>query len=291
MKTFSRAAVAAALFAVPTVAFAHGVLEPSVAAPGVPWQGAAVIGHGCDGLATTGVRLKLPDGAQNVTPGAAPAGWTVSRDGSDLVWSGGSLGPKERGAFPFAATFSGSVGDQRWVEIDQSCGDKLVRWAQIPAAGQDAHELKEPAASLKLVAEADMPKVYTLGALRIDQPWSRATPKGAPVAGGYLRVTNTGTAPDKLVGASFALAAKGEVHEMKMEGGVMKMAELPDGLEVPAGGSVELAPGGFHLMFVGLKDQVTEGQRIAGALTFAKAGTVQVEFQVRAMNAGGGHQH
>ena len=267
------------------------MLAPAVAAPGVPWQGAVVIGHGCDGAPTTGIRVKLPEGAQNVAPGAAPAGWTVAHEGNDLVWRGGALGPKDRGSFPFTATFSGPVGDQRWVEIDQSCGDKQIRWAQIPAAGQNPHDLKEPAASLKLVAEADLPKVYTLGALRIEQPWSRATPKGAPVAGGYLKVTNTGTAPDRLVGASFASAGKGEVHEMKTQDGIMRMAELPDGLEIPAGGSVELAPGGFHLMFLGLKEQVAEGQRIEGTLTFAKAGTVQVQFQVRAMNAGGGHQH
>lgn len=291
MKTFSRAALVAALFAVPTIAFAHGVLDPSVAAPGVPWEGAVVIGHGCDGAATTGVRLKLPAGAQNVTPGAAPAGWTVSREGTDIVWSGGTLAPKEPGSFPISATFSGNIGDQRWVEIDQTCGDKQALWAQIPAAGQDAHDLKQPAASLTLVAQADMPKTYTLGALRIEQPWSRATPKGAPVAGGYLKVTNTGATPDRLVGGSFALANKAEVHEMKMQDGVMKMAELPNGLEIPAHGTVQLSPGGYHLMFMGLKDQVTEGQRIAGSLTFEKAGTVNVDFQVRAMNAGGGHMH
>lgn len=134
-------------------------------------------------------------------------------------------------------------------------------------------------------AADDTPVVYHAGSLTISQPWTRATPKGAPVAGGYLRIANGGTSADRLIGTSFDIASKGEVHEMSMDNGVMRMRELPKGLEIPAGGTVELKPGGYHLMFVGLKEQVNPGQKIKGTLVFEKAGSVEVEFAAATMNA------
>src|SRR5258707_15133134 len=80
---------------------------------------------------------------------------------------------------------------------------------------------------------------YKIGNLQISQPWTRATPKGAAVAGGYLKITNTGTTPDRLLGGSTALAKRFEIHEMSMDGGVMKMRELKDGLDIAPGATVE----------------------------------------------------
>ena len=106
--------------------------------------------------------------------------------------------------------------------------------------------------------------------------------------------TNTGTAPDRLVGTSMELAAKGEVHEMATENGVMKMRPV-DGIAIAPGASIELKPGGFHLMFMGLKGGLKQGQAVKGTLVFEKAGTVDVTFDVGAMGArssgGGGHSH
>jgi periplasmic copper chaperone A len=126
---------------------------------------------------------------------------------------------------------------------------------------------------------------YTLGDLVIAHPWTRATPPGAPVAGGYLAITNKGGAADRLVAVSFAGASNVEIHEMKMDGDVMKMAELPGGLVIEPGATVRLEPGGFHLMLMGLSAQLTKGQTIKGALTFDKAGTIAVEFAVEALGA------
>src|SRR5215207_9936449 len=81
---------------------------------------------------------------------------------------------------------------------------------------------------------------YKVAGLEIDRPWSRATPKGAKVASGYVKITNTGTTPDRLVGATFALSARTESHEMSMDRGIMKMRELKSGLEIKPGGTVEL---------------------------------------------------
>lgn len=124
-----------------------------------------------------------------------------------------------------------------------------------------------------------------VGELTIEQPWMRATPNGAKVAGGYLRVTNRGGAPDRLLSTSIPLAGRGEVHEMLTEGGVMKMRPLEAGLIIPPGQTVVLKPGGYHLMFMDLRSGVQEGETVRGSLTFEKAGTVQVTFTVAGIGA------
>jgi periplasmic copper chaperone A len=132
-----------------------------------------------------------------------------------------------------------------------------------------------------------------VGALTIEAPWTRATPQGARVAGGYMRISNTGSQPDRLTGGSFPLAGRFEVHEMAMNNGVMTMRELAKGLEIAPGQTVELRPGGFHLMFMDLREPVREGRTIKGTLVFEKAGTVDVEYHVAPIGARGavGHTH
>jgi len=132
---------------------------------------------------------------------------------------------------------------------------------------------------------------YTVGSLRIDHPWSRATPKGASIAAGYLVIENKGSAPDRLVGGSSAIAERFEIHEMKMDGGVMKMRPFARGLEIAPGKSVTFAPGGYHLMFVNLREPPVEGKRFKATLVFEKAGAVEVEFVIEKMGTAGGHKH
>jgi copper(I)-binding protein len=130
---------------------------------------------------------------------------------------------------------------------------------------------------------------YKLGSLVIDAPWIRATPAGAQVAGGYLKITNTGQEPDRLIGGSLPVAADVEVHEMAMSDGVMKMRRLEKGLEISPGKSVELKPGGgYHLMFTGLRKGLKEKQTITGTLTFEKAGSLEVEYRVAPIGAQSG---
>lgn len=121
---------------------------------------------------------------------------------------------------------------------------------------------------------------YTVGSLKIGHPWTRATPKGASVGGGYMKITNTGTAPDRLIGGAADVAGRFEVHEMKMENGVMKMRQLGNGLDIAPGQTVELKPGGYHVMFVGLKQPFEQGKSIAATLVFEKAGKVEVSFKI-----------
>lgn len=132
---------------------------------------------------------------------------------------------------------------------------------------------------------------FKAGAIEIEHPWSRATPGGAPVAGGYLVLKNTGATADRLVSATGVFAGKAEIHEMSVKDGVMSMRPLPDGLPIPAGASIALKPGGYHIMFLDLKAPLKEGTKVDGTLTFEKAGTVAVQFAVEGIGAQGGGGH
>lgn len=126
---------------------------------------------------------------------------------------------------------------------------------------------------------------YQAGAIQIEHPWTRATPAGAQVGGGYLTVTNRGTAPDRLIGGSVSAARDVRIHDMTMDGGVMKMRPVSGGVEIPPGATVELGPESVHLMFEGLQKPLTEGQRIKGTLIFEKSGTVDIEYAVEGIGA------
>lgn len=137
--------------------------------------------------------------------------------------------------------------------------------------------------------------VIHLGPINISAPFTRATLPNAPVAGGFLTIENTGTEPDRLISATSDIAGDTQIHEMAMQGDVMKMRQLVDGLEIPAGETVLLAPGGFHIMFMGLKQALVEGEAVTVTLTFEKAGTVDVVLPVAAAAADApmamGHGH
>jgi copper(I)-binding protein len=122
--------------------------------------------------------------------------------------------------------------------------------------------------------------VVHLGAINISLPFTRATLPNAPVGGGFLTIENEGPEPDRLVSASSPAAAAVQIHEMAMEGDVMKMRPLADGLELPAGETIVLAPGGLHLMFTGLKQAFVEGETVPVTLVFEKAGTVELALPV-----------
>lgn len=129
---------------------------------------------------------------------------------------------------------------------------------------------------------------FTIGSLKISAPWARATPKGASIGGGYVKIANSGAAPDRLIGGTTDIARGFEIHEMKMEGGVMKMRPVASGVEIKPGQTVEFSPGGYHLMFVGLTKQLMQGEHFKATLIFAKAGKVDVDFTVAGVGAKSG---
>lgn len=130
---------------------------------------------------------------------------------------------------------------------------------------------------------------YRADEIEIIHPWARATPQGANVGAGYVVLRNNGSQDDRLVSVAGDIAGRTEIHEMAVDGaGVMTMRPV-EGLVIPAGEEIALAPGGYHIMFMDLQAPAREGESFAGSLTFEHAGTVDVEFTVEAMGGSRGH--
>lgn len=130
---------------------------------------------------------------------------------------------------------------------------------------------------------------YKVGDLTISDPWSRALPPNAPAGAAYFTVTNQGQAQDRLVGAASDVAGKAELHTHVKSGEMMRMQKV-DAVDIPAGGEATFAPGGNHVMLIGLKRPLKDGEQFPLTLEFEKAGKVQVEVPVR-VDAQGGMQH
>ena len=148
-------------------------------------------------------------------------------------------------------------------------------------------------AMLFLLSGAAAAEDVKAGPISVKDAWSRATPEGTDVGVGYLTITNDGDAPDRLVSAEAAFAGQAEIHQMAMNNGVMHMRPVPEGVTVPSKGKLVFAPDSYHLMFMGLKGPLKEGDTVAGSLTFKHAGKVEVTFHVESMGAGpeGAHHH
>ncbi|MCO6414682.1 copper chaperone PCu(A)C [Siccirubricoccus sp. KC 17139] len=148
------------------------------------------------------------------------------------------------------------------------------------------------AAALLAVARLPGARAQQAGGITISAPWSRAAGRGGTGAG-FLTIANAGSAPDRLVSASSPLARATEIHTHVREGDVMRMRAVP-AIEIPAGGSVTLQPGGFHLMLIGLSRAVEAGESLPVTLVFERAGPVQVALAVQSAGARGpgmGHGH
>lgn len=133
---------------------------------------------------------------------------------------------------------------------------------------------------------------FRIRQIRIDHPWSRATPPVAAVAGGYLTLINEGQTPDRLVSISSPLAERVEIHESRVVDGVARMRPLPDGLSIPAGTTAELKPGQTHIMFIKPIRPLNAEAQFPATLSFEKAGSIDVIFYVQALGADGhaGHE-
>jgi copper(I)-binding protein len=119
-----------------------------------------------------------------------------------------------------------------------------------------------------------------IGNLELTELWARATPPRAPAAGGFLTITNHGGETDRLIAVSSPVAAIGEIHEMKVEDGVMTMRPLDRGLEIPANETVVLEPGGYHIMLIDLKAPLVEGEDVPVTLTFETAGSIETLLHI-----------
>ncbi|MFD1695169.1 copper chaperone PCu(A)C [Roseibium aestuarii] len=125
------------------------------------------------------------------------------------------------------------------------------------------------------------------GSLVLDHAWTRATPPAARAGGGFVEITNSGSEADRLVSAASPAANRVELHEMSMKDGVMVMRQKTDGIELPAGETVALAPGGLHIMFMELTGPFKQGETVPVTLTFEKAGAVTFDLSVEKIGAKG----
>jgi len=130
-----------------------------------------------------------------------------------------------------------------------------------------------------------------LGNLVIHHPWIKQPPGSAAVAGAYTTIDNNGTQNDTLISISIEHVSTVQIHEMQMQGDVMKMTEMAKGLLIPAGKSVELKPKSSHIMLMGIISPFMEGEEVKGSFTFAKAGKVDVDFEVVAPGADAPMKH
>lgn len=160
------------------------------------------------------------------------------------------------------------------------------------AACSPAPQPLEDAVAAPAVAEpvaADEAVAAQSEGIAILEPWVRQPPPSTRVAGGYLRIINSGPEEDRLVAVETDAAGRVEIHEMKDVDGMMRMREIEGGLPVPAAGQVALEPGGYHLMLMDAREGLEAGQQIEGVLVFERAGRVPVTFDVRPATALGGH--
>lgn len=131
---------------------------------------------------------------------------------------------------------------------------------------------------------------YTFGPLRIVHPWARFTPPGAPNGAAYLTIENAGAEADRLVGVATLRAERAELHETRREGELMTMRPL-DAVTIEPGQTVSFAPGGMHIMMLGLDAPLTEGERFPMTLRFERAGELAVEVVVERAGPAPGDDH
>ncbi|MBB3741818.1 MULTISPECIES: DUF1775 domain-containing protein [unclassified Rhizobium] len=275
--------------------------------------------HGCDGKATTEVRVKLPEGFVFAKP-QPKAGWElevikgdyqktydnhgdkVKSGAIEIRWKNGNLSDDFYDTFVIQGKVSGvEAGTSLAFPVTQMCGDTVEAWDQVAKEGDDAHGLKSPAPLLKVVAgeghghdHDDMAgmdmtgmgaaalagETVKAGDLEISGGFAKAMLPGQPVGGGFFTVKNNGQTDDRLVSVSSPASGEVQIHEMETKDNVMRMRQLKDGIAIAAGETVKLEPGNLHLMFQKVKTPFKQGDTVPVTLTFEKAGKVDLVLQV-----------
>jgi len=242
-------------------AHAHVVLPPGGAAAGSTYAAAFHVGHACHGAqTTTALSVRLPAGFALV--GAQPRpGWTLVATPGAVTWTATSAQSALPGATPDDFVVTGRLTDQPgtlWFKVLQTCDLGQSDWATIPA-GAEVPPPQFPAARLDVLPRG-------VAAVDVREAWARPTVPGQTSSGVYARLTAPAGA--RLVGVSTPVAAQAALHEMRMDGDVMRMRELADGLDLPPGQPVLLAAGGYHVMLTGLKQPLVVGASIPLTLRF-----------------------
>ncbi len=317
IRTAMKCVVVAGLFGAAPPALAHVSLETKEAKTGAAYKAALRVPHGCEGSATVSISVAIPEGLIGVKPMPKP-GWTITMEHGPyarayqhyhgdlnegvrrMTWTGGPLPDDYFDEFVFSGFVAREIeGMERLVfPVRQTCEQGVIDWVEVAQDSKDTHDLEFPAATLRIAATkktddhaAQAPSPISAGDLVVEQVWARATPPGAETGAGYVRITNKGSTPDRLVGATLEGAGRVEMHETLSEGGVMRMREREGGIEIVPGATIAFEPGGLHLMFLELSGALTEGGTAKGSLEFEKAGKVEIEFPIRRGPADASHDH
>ena len=273
---------------------AHVTLPPGGATAGDRYAAAFRVGHACNGArSTTGITVRIPEGF-TVQKAEPRPGWTLATSPGSVSWRADSARPAlpaaERAEFVVRGTLTTEAGHalvQGPADLRQSAASD---WAEVPATAADKPAF--PAARLDVLAarRGRGRRARRLGPLRGQRPerhrrlhdaWSR--PRGPPV------------------GVATPVAGNAEVHEMKMDGDVMRMREVNGGLDLPPRQAVELKPGGYHLMLTDLKQPLVVGETVPLTLEFVdrdgRKSVARLQVPVRAAAAAaatrrlGAHRH
>lgn len=320
MNRFSVSALAAGIVvALGSAATAHVSFESKEAKVGAGYKAVLSVPHGCEGTPTTEVSVEIPEGVIGVKPMPKP-GWKLSVEKGaythsynfhhgekksegvkKVTWSGGELPDEFFDQFVFSAFIAGELpaGGKLAFPVTQKCAKGEMQWSDVPGPGVDPHSLEHPAPQLRLVGGDEGEHHHHHGqaggsasAIDVSAPWTRPASAGG-MGVGYAKITNESSEPDTLIGASSDAAERAELHETTISAeGVASMKPVSS-VEIAPGKSIELKPGGLHLMLIGLKEAIKEGETLKAKLNFKKAGAVEVEFAVKtaAPAADDSHEH
>ncbi|MFC6283380.1 MULTISPECIES: DUF1775 domain-containing protein [Polaromonas] len=291
---------ACAVTAAAMPAFSHIVLENRAAAAGSTYKAVFQVGHGCNGSSTTAISVQIPPGFQGAKP-YPKAGWTlstqldklakpytehgkqVSEDVTMVTWTAASKDAALKETYFDEFMLRGKLPDTAgpmWFKVLQTCESGSNNWNEVPASGTSTQGLKSPAALLEVTGLTPVAQQLTAPGqpVQVTGAWVRATVAGQKSSGAFMKITSK--AATRLVGVSSPVAGVAEVHEMKMDGDVMKMRAL-DGLDLPAGKTVELKAGGYHVMMMDLKQPLKAGSTVPVTLMFKDAKGVKSKLDVQ----------
>jgi copper(I)-binding protein len=278
MKSLAPALAFASLAAASPMALAHVSLEMPLAEAGAPYRAVLRIGHGCDKSPTTAITVRLPAGFEGAKPQQFP-GWTLDPQPGVITWKAGSkdaaLPDGTRGEFVIAGTAPRTAGPL-WFRVLQSCEQGSLDWADIPAQGTATKGMKTPAALLEVMAPGEFAAAQALP--KVEGAWIRASVPGQQGTGGFMRLT--AREPLQLVGAATPVAGVAEIHEMKMEGDVMRMRAVAK-VDLVPGKPLELKPGGYHLMLMDLKQALQKDTVVPLTLVFRNAAGAQSRMELK----------
>lgn len=294
---------------------AHASLEVKEAKVGAGYKAVVSVPHGCKGQATTEVSIDIPEGVIGVKPMPKP-GWKLSVEKGAyartynfyhgdkksegvkrVTWSGGELPDEFFDQFVLSTFVAGELapGTKLAFPVTQKCANGELKWNEIAAEGVDPHSLEYPAPQLLLVAGGDdhhhhaQPGDVKVNGMALTGPWTRPASAGG-MGVGYVKITNEGSEPDVLLGASSDVAERVELHETTISAdGVASMKPVKQ-VEIAPGQSIELKPGGMHIMLIGLKDAIKDGV-VKLTLNLKKAGSIPVDLSVRTSAPAAGEEH